>query len=234
MTLPAVELIAQGRAADVFDAGPGRVLRRYRMREHDCTREGEVMRHARRAGYPVPTVYDVDGPDLVLERIDGPTMLDALGRTPWRLRSYARLLADLHTRLGRIAAPPGLPQPLGAGDDLIHLDLHPGNVILSSRGPVVIDWTNAAAGPAAADVADTWLLLACARPDDGLALVIAVQGLYARLFVNRAGRDAARDHLHAAFAHRVADHNMRPAEVARMRALVRRETGRSPTGPGEM
>lgn len=229
-----MELIAQGRAADVFDAGPGRVLRRYRAREHDCAREGAVMRHAALAGYPVPAVYDVCGPDLVLERIDGPTMLDALGRTPWRLRSYARLLADLHTRLGRVPAPSGLPQPLGAGSDLLHLDLHPGNVILSARGPVVIDWTNASAGPAAADVADTWLLLACARPDDGLALVVAVQRLYARLFLAHAGRQAAREHLPAAYAHRVGDHNMRPAEVDRMRALVRRETGRTPAAPAEM
>ncbi|MGH3745682.1 MAG: phosphotransferase [Mycobacteriales bacterium] len=223
-----MELIARGRAADVFDAGPGRVLRRYRSPAGDATGEAEVMRHAARAGYPVPAVYDAGGPDLVLERIDGPTVLDALGSRPWRLRSYAHLLADLHTQLGRITAPPGLRQPLGTGTDLLHLDLHPGNVILSPRGPVVIDWTNASAGPAAADVADTWLIVACARPDDGLAVVVAAQRLYSAAFLSRAGRDAAREHLHAAFAHRVDDHNMRPAEIARMRKLVGRETGSAP------
>lgn len=226
--LSGVELIAHGRAADVFDAGPGRVLRRYRSVAIDAAGEAEVMRYAAAAGYPVPAVFDADGPELVLERIEGPTMLEALGSRPWRLRSFARMLADLHTRLGQIQAPPGLPQPLGAGSFLMHLDLHPENVILSPRGPVVIDWTNASAGPAAADVADTWLILACARPDDGLALVIAMQRLYCAMFLARAGRDAARPYLHAAFAHRAADHNMQPAELQRMRTLVRRETGSAP------
>lgn len=225
-----MELIAQGRASDVFDAGPGRVLRRYRTPGADAVAEAEVMRYAARAGYPVPAVYDAAGPDLVLERIDGPTVLEALGSRPWRARSYARLLADLHTRLGRIPAPPGLRQPMGPGTDLLHLDLHPGNVILSPGGPVVIDWTNASAGPAAADVADTWLILACARPDThvALALLLAVQRLHCAAFLARAGRDAARAHLHAAFAHRAGDHNMRPAEIARARTLVRRETGSLP------
>lgn len=224
-----MELLARGRAADVFDAGPGRVLRRYRDPAQDTSREAAVMRHAAAAGYPVPAVYDAAGPDLVLERVDGPTLLRSLGSKPWLLRSYAHLLADLHTRLGAIAAPPGLRRPMGPGDDLLHLDLHPDNVILSPRGPVVIDWTNAAAGPAAADVADTWLIVACARPDERDRLVAAVQRLYARAFTARAGRTAAKAHLHRAFAHRASDHNMSVAELGRMRALVRRETGAAPS-----
>jgi Ser/Thr protein kinase RdoA (MazF antagonist) len=38
-------------------------------------------------------------------------------------------------------------------DRLLHLDLHPRNVLLSPRGPYVIDWANAARGPAALDPA---------------------------------------------------------------------------------
>src|SRR5207249_1316855 len=49
----------------------------------------------------------------------------------------------LHEQLHRIAAPEGLGSA-GHGERLIHLDLHPENVILSPEGPVVIDWTNAA------------------------------------------------------------------------------------------
>lgn len=226
--LDAVDLIAQGRAAEVFDAGPGRVLRRYRNPAQDTAGEAEVMRYAARAGYPVPAVYDSDGPDLVLERIEGPTMLAALGSRPWQLRTYAHLLAGLHTHLGEIAAPPGLRHPLGDGGDLLHLDLHPGNVLLSPSGPVVIDWTNASAGPAAGDLADTWLILACARPDEGDRLAAAAQRLFARWFLRRVGREIATAHLHDALKHRVDDHNMTPSEVRRMRALVRRETGRDP------
>jgi aminoglycoside phosphotransferase (APT) family kinase protein len=44
------------------------------------------------------------------------------------------------------------------GEWLLHLDLHSDNVLLSRRGPVVIDWTNARAGDPALDVALTWVI----------------------------------------------------------------------------
>ena len=40
-------------------------------------------------------------------------------------------------------------------------------MILGARGPVVIDWPNAARGPAAADVAHTWIVMACSVPTTG-------------------------------------------------------------------
>ena len=48
-------------------------------------------------------------------------------------------------------------QPAGAA--LLHGDLHPGNVLLGAKGPVVIDWFDAAIGHPAADIARTLLLL---------------------------------------------------------------------------
>jgi aminoglycoside phosphotransferase (APT) family kinase protein len=42
---------------------------------------------------------------------------------------------------------------------LCHGDYHLGNVLLAARGPVVIDWENAATGDPMADVARTLLLL---------------------------------------------------------------------------
>jgi aminoglycoside phosphotransferase (APT) family kinase protein len=49
-------------------------------------------------------------------------------------------------------------------DVLCHGDYHPGNVLLGSDGTAsVIDWTNAAFGPAAMDVAMTTILLTCAE-----------------------------------------------------------------------
>ena len=41
------------------------------------------------------------------------------------------------------------------GEALLHLDLHPLDVILRESDPVVIDWSNAGPGPAALDVART-------------------------------------------------------------------------------
>jgi Ser/Thr protein kinase RdoA (MazF antagonist) len=110
------------------------------------------MRHARSQGYPVPEVIAVSGRDLVLGRITGPTMQEVLFEGTASLSDNAAQLAELHHRLHRIAGPDWLPLR-GDGDRLLHLDLHPKNVILGPSGPVVIDWSNAARGPAALDPA---------------------------------------------------------------------------------
>src|SRR3954452_17753013 len=100
------ELIAQGRAADVFAAGPGLVLRRYREGEGgDTAPEAAAMEHARRHGFPVPAVHEAGGPDLVMERVEGPTMLADIARRPWRVGQHGRTLAVLHQRLHAIPAP---------------------------------------------------------------------------------------------------------------------------------
>ncbi|WP_260428757.1 phosphotransferase family protein [Micromonospora globispora] len=43
---------------------------------------------------------------------------------------------------------------------ILHLDLHPENVILTTAGPMVIDWANATEGPPELDVAMTAVILA--------------------------------------------------------------------------
>jgi aminoglycoside phosphotransferase (APT) family kinase protein len=45
------------------------------------------------------------------------------------------------------------------GEGLCHGDFHPGNIIISPRGPIVIDWMTAVSGSPWADVARTSLLL---------------------------------------------------------------------------
>ena len=159
-------LVGTGRAADVYDIGNGRVLRRYRT-DHDSTIEAAAMRAAWAAGYPVPEVFDADGRDLVMEHLDGPTMLKVLGDRPWRFGRIADQLADLHTRLAGLQIDAReLPVRFEPAECLVHLDLHPGNVVLTSRGPVVIDWSNAGMGPRGADVATTWILLTIGEADD--------------------------------------------------------------------
>jgi thiamine kinase-like enzyme len=49
----------------------------------------------------------------------------------------------------------GLPD----GDAVCHYDLHPMNIIMSPRGPVIIDWVSAEKGNPLLDVARTWLVL---------------------------------------------------------------------------
>jgi hypothetical protein len=71
-------------------------------------------------------------------------------------------LAELHRRLH--ALPPRLGRE--PDDAILHLDLHPANVMLGSHGPVVIDWRNVAEGPADLDVAVSAVILAQAAVDD--------------------------------------------------------------------
>jgi len=191
------EVVAHGRSAVLIDLGNGRLLRRFRT-PHPVGVEAAVMSYVADAGYPVPRVFETRPPnEMVIERIAGPTMLDDLGAKPWRFEQHARVLADLHRRLHKIEAPPHLPAPYGETNGeravVLHHDLNPGNVLLSPDGPVVIDWTNACRGPAGADVADAWLVLASAKPEGGIAMqaVAKLRGIFLSRFLHHAGRAAA-------------------------------------------
>lgn len=147
-------LLASGRDADVYAIGDGRVLRRYRDGS-DATAEAAVMEYVRACGFPVPVVYRAEGADLVMERVDGPTLLHALLSGEIDTRNGAVVLADLHTALHALP-----PRDAVAGACVLHLDLHPDNVVLGPAGPVLIDWRNAADGPADLDIALSALILA--------------------------------------------------------------------------
>jgi phosphotransferase family enzyme len=63
--------IASGSDADVYAIDDTHVLRRYRRRPV-LDSEVAIMRYVRDRGYPAPQVFDVTGPDLILERVLGP------------------------------------------------------------------------------------------------------------------------------------------------------------------
>jgi aminoglycoside phosphotransferase (APT) family kinase protein len=212
---PPGPLIGAGRAADVYAIGSDRVLRRYRT-PIDVRPEAEIMGYLGQAGYPVPAVYDADGSDLVMERLDGRDMLADLARRPWLARRHARTLADLHNRLHQIAAPAGWPQVFGAGGTVLHLDLHPGNVMLTSRGPVVIDWTNVRSGPAGADVAMAYLIMASSEVDDLPLPVRPVLSLVRSAVIRHfllAACDDPGPHIAVVARHRMTDRNIRASEA---------------------
>ncbi|MFC7876208.1 phosphotransferase [Isoptericola sp. NPDC057391] len=216
-----MELIAAGRDADVFALDDRRVLRRYRdgrPAHQDAGLLGAVVD----AGYPAPAVLGVDGPGMVLERLSGPTLADELLAGRCDAGEAGAILASLHARLHALPWPDG---------PLLHLDLHPSNVVLAGRGPVVIDWTDARTGPAGLDVATTALILAqtVLSPADatvqGAADVVAgVASAVLRAFVAATG-PGYRDHLDEAVARRRAVPMMTDDELERMddaRALAAR------------
>lgn len=225
-------LVGTGRSADVYDAGHGRVLRRYRDARPAATvaREAEVMRYARAHGVPAPEVFDVSGRDIVMERAVGPTMLDVLARRPWTVGSQASLLARLLAQVHSVAGPDWLPAPFGedgAGAVLVHHDLHPLNVILTSGGPLIIDWDGACRGPAVADVAMTWVIIAFSEipgPRVRAAALRPLQAVLARSFLRAAG-EPSPEWLRGAATRRLRDPRVLPSERHRLRRAGERGPG---------
>ncbi|PZF86218.1 phosphotransferase [Jiangella anatolica] len=215
-----MELIGSGRTADVYAIGDDRVLRRYRD-GGSAVAEAAVMEHVRAHGVPVPAVHDVTGPDLVLDRLTGPTLLQAALRGDRTADDVAGVLAGLHHRLHAVP-PSGHPRPVapadGAAATVIHLDLHPDNVLLTASGPVLIDWRNATDGPGDLDVAYSALILAQVAVDPGAG----PQALAAALiepFLTMAGGAPLR-YLETATARRGADPMMSATELDRLGAAA--------------
>ncbi|MFF3873524.1 phosphotransferase [Streptomyces sp. NPDC001978] len=150
-------LLGSGRSADVYEIDEAWVLRRDREGWGDAAAEGEVMTYVRSHGYPAPRVRpSTSRTDLVMERLSGPTMLGALlegSLAPAEAGTeIARLLRQLHAIPARDTAAPA--------SRVLHLDLHPDNVILTPAGPRVIDWSNTENGAPGLDWAMSAVILA--------------------------------------------------------------------------
>jgi hypothetical protein len=229
-------LLASGRAVDVFDIGDGKVLRRYRVPNNVVTYETRVMRfmfEQSRAGHGVrvPEVFDLrplDDParDIVMERIDGVTLLDDLTQRPWKLFAHARLLAQVQRQVNDIVAPEWMVTPTTAAaeqrrdDSVLHLNLHPMNVMLTADGPVVIGWTDASGGPSGFDAALTFVEIITfdvSGRRDQLGLRV-----FAAAFKRARGSGEIDPFIAVACDHRLADAGITPGERANVGALRKR------------
>ncbi|MBN1963900.1 MAG: phosphotransferase [Anaerolineae bacterium] len=116
-------LIGRGRMAEVYAWGDDRVLKLFEawVDPGEVALEAERGRLIHTTGLPVPAVYDqvecAGRLGIVYERVDGPSMLDALSRRPWQTHRLAHQMAALHTGL--------------------HTDLHGKQV---SNLPAIHDW----------------------------------------------------------------------------------------------
>ncbi|MGQ0600677.1 MAG: phosphotransferase family protein [Anaerolineales bacterium] len=179
------------------------------------------------------TVLVEGRPGVVYERLSGPTMLSVLVAQPWRVTALARQMAEVHAQLHRcpgVGLPsqsrrvtelagwietrsdftPALRatlvrvvNALPEGDRLCHGDLHPDNVLLTERGPRVIDWMNAWCGHPLADVARTSIMLRLGDPPPGFvqrAIIALFRSLFHALYLRhyfRAQTDYAPNELRA-------------------------------------
>jgi uncharacterized protein (TIGR02172 family) len=132
-------------------------------------------------------LIEVDGRcGIIFERLEGPSMLKALAIKPWRIVEMARLLGELHARVHACPAlaelpaqiqqiengiqaakniPPEIKEAslarlaqLPKGNSFCHGDFHPDNILMTSRGPVIIDWMTGTRGNPLADVCRTLLI----------------------------------------------------------------------------
>jgi aminoglycoside phosphotransferase (APT) family kinase protein len=188
--------------------------------------EARTMAYLHEQGYPIPAVEEVsdDGSEIVMERIDGKSMVEAIGAAPWSVRRQARVLADLHHQLHDIAAPEFLPSaPIGAGNRVIHMDLHPLNVMIGPKGAVVIDWTSASTGDPLVDVGLAWVLMAAGQiPGNRVKATLLGWGraLLVNGFVAGFDRPEVTARLRSIVEWKVKDPHMSEAEVAGMWKVV--------------
>jgi hypothetical protein len=87
----------------------------------------------------------------------------------------------------------------------------------------VIDWPNAARGPGAADVAHTWIVIACSTPTSGIyrrLLSAAGRGLLLRALLGRFDRVELQRHLEVAGTYRLANRTLPSSELTAIRRLL--------------
>lgn len=152
---------------------------------------------------------------LEYERVEGISMLEALVRRPFKFAPFARQLAelqaDIHNRrlpempsqLERLrhkinhasqlsdnlrqAALKALER-LPDGDKLCHGDFHPGNILLTARGPVIIDWIDASRGSPLGDISRSMLLFGGGPLPPGLPwawLIRILMDWFYRIYLRR-------------------------------------------------
>ncbi|WP_285643938.1 phosphotransferase [Lentzea sp. NBRC 102530] len=206
--------LASGQDSDVFIRSDGLLVKRTRT-GRDLRREAEMMTYLSGHGIPVPRVHEASEQELVMQYVPGPRMSEEIGRKPWLAGSLGADLADLHHRLDVIAAPDFLD---GEGD-LLHLDLHPGNVVLGPEGPVVLDWASATKGDRRLDVALSWVSLTVAH----LAPVMKMtRWRFLRSFMANVD-PKAKDAIPEAARIRLQRHDRDPRERAVLQKLMDRE-----------
>lgn len=119
---------------------------------------------AARTTVPVPSVLERldrgSSSALLMSLLPGEAAWSPARHDPRRARRRGRACGEIQRRIGAIVAPRGLPS-LDTGDRLLHLDLHPLNILIDDDDQVtgVIDWAKAAAGSPERDRARTASIL---------------------------------------------------------------------------
>jgi Phosphotransferase enzyme family len=194
------EKIGEGAYADVYAWAPGQVVKLFKAgfpRRHSWW-EARMSRAVFAAGAPAPEVLEevtLEGRfGIVLQRLDGPILLQLSRSGAMTPEQTGAILATLAISVHKTAPPPDvlslrdtmagssrlssgilpkhiatgiltLIERLTPGDGLCHGDLHPGNVIMTADGPRLIDWGGATRAAAGLDLACCHVLLSELTPE---------------------------------------------------------------------
>lgn len=135
----------------------------------------------------VDQMVEIEGrKGIVYEKIMGESMLKLMMTRPLASKKYARQLAKIHYQVHQCKVEGlygykevmkwnickcvllaeeakkvvlAILEQLPEGNVLCHGDFHPGNIMIASKQPFILDWMTAATGNPCADVARTLLLL---------------------------------------------------------------------------
>ncbi len=148
---------------------------------------------------------------IVYEKISGNSMLMEMFSNIEKISEYMRVLAEVHSEIHKktlnklgsyneklkrdIDESSVLSHPekdrlltklkeVAHKENLCHGDFHPDNVIISGRGPVVIDWITAVKGNPVVDIARTVLLIAVSEPVDNSEITEDLRKFLYREYVN--------------------------------------------------
>lgn len=183
------QCIGKGRTASVYEWGENEVLKLFNQGENmgNEAENCRVINSLGIPSPQVAGTIEIDGcQGIIFERVKGITLTRMIEPNKESLAKYAKLLAELQTEVNshRVNITPNLNKELtnkigfirkigadkrnkiiemlnGLPEDnaICHYDFHPDNVIMSQRGPVIIDWANVLVGNALADAARTSLIL---------------------------------------------------------------------------
>jgi hypothetical protein len=199
--------VGAGRTATIFRYGQNRVIKLFRdnFPKHAIDEEFEIGLSLNAIEFTIPKTYElinIEGSSgILLDYIEGHSMLGNLAGKPWMVLSYAKRMARLHFEMHQLKISERAPlkslkeslaekidrvsflsseekghiipllSKLQDGSALCHGDFHPDNIIMSKRKMVTVDWITASIGNPNADVARTWLLLTMGTLPEGKSAI---------------------------------------------------------------
>jgi aminoglycoside phosphotransferase (APT) family kinase protein len=194
------EKIGEGAFSEAYAWAPGQVVKLFKpgVPRGMAWFEVRMIRAVLAAGVPVPEVFGevtLDGRfGIVLQRLDGPTLLQLTRTGAVTFERAGAIVAALAMSLHKTPPPPevlsmrdhmesrlrhddgkipkhiatdilALIDRLPPGDGLCHTDLSPGNVIMTAEGPKLVDWAGAMRGPAVLELGFLHVVLSELAPE---------------------------------------------------------------------